>query len=422
MPDRQVVLAEYFIADESTLLFLTRKDFPEPLVKELPRSGADIRSFVTRNFGAESHPDGHIRYSTGAKVSRLAEADYQAFLEDLIAPLAAPAPDGGPIIRPGDIVWFVPHDFLHYLPLHAVKLDGQYLIDRNPVCYTPNASVMKYCQQKRKASRKTALILADPLLYTQDQALAIQSLFEPGSAELHVKDATKEFLKRQLRSKPGIDILHIACHGRYNPEQALQSGIQLQDELLTAEEIFGLELDADLVTLSACESGINENKPGDELIGLSRALIYAGTPSVVVSLWEVDAISTSIVMAKFYQKLLAGEAKADALQNAQRELRLMTTEEVISTYYSNAQKRFDDPVGSRVLQMDMANLYFNVQAFEPARSLYQDLHATAPPGPERVRLENLMFQCEIAEAGPARPCPYDHPYFWAPFVLVGDWR
>jgi|GEM_PF-5857733 CHAT domain-containing protein len=424
MPPRRVVLAEYFTTDDRTLLFLVREDFEQPIVTEIHKSSADIRTFVSQHFSEERTQDGRVQRSTSAKTSTLSEVDYQAFLQDFISPLTAPSPCGDPITQPGDIVWFVPHDFLHYLPLHAVKLDGQYLIDRNPVCYTPSASVMKYCHQKRKARRETALILADSLLYTQNQTLAIQALFQPGKAKLHIEDATKELLKRKLNeAKAEIDILHIACHGKFDPEQALQSGIQLQDGKLTAEEIFSLELNADLVILSACESGINENKPGDELIGLTRALIYAGTPSVIVSLWEVDAISTSILMTKFYQKLIAGATKVDALQQAQVELRIMMTEEVVATYYAAAQQRFTDQLAQRQLQWDMANLYYNVRDFGKADLIYQHLRDTAVPNSQEMkRLDNLILRCNLGGEGIPQPHPYAHPYFWAPFVLVGDWR
>jgi CHAT domain-containing protein len=410
--------------DNLTLLFLMREDFSEPIIKEIPRSAAEIRAFVAQHFSEELGANGSNGRSTSDKVRNLVEDDYQTFLQDFVSPLIEPAPQGGPIARIGDIIWFVPHDFLHYLPLHAVKLNGQYLIDRNPVCYTPSASVMKYCHQKRKGQRETALILGDPLIYTTDQTLSIQALFQPGHAELHIEDATKDLLTNKLKAaKAEIDILHIACHGKFNRDQARQSGIQLQDGKLTAEEIFGLELNADLVTLSACESGINENQPGDELIGLTRALIYAGTPSVIVSLWEVDAISTSILMTKFYQKLLSGATKVDALQQAQLELRNMTAQEAIDTYYTTAIQRFTEPSDRQQLQWDMANLCYNVGDFEKAASLYQNLHETiAPNSSEIARLDNLILQCELGGQNTSQLRPYAHPYFWAPFVLVGDWR
>jgi CHAT domain-containing protein len=424
MPNRRVILAEYFTTDDRTLLFLVREDFAEPIVKEISKSSAEIREFVAQYFSEELGVNGQNGKSTSDKVRELPEGDYQTFLQDFINPLTALTLNGDPITQPDDIVWFVPHDFLHYLPLHAVKLDGRYLIDRNPVCYSPSASVMKYCHQRRKGRRESALILGDPLIYTRDQTHAIQALFQPGKAELHIEDATKSLLKDKLSEvKADIDILHIACHGKFDPDQALQSGIQLQDGKLMAEEIFSLELSADLVTLSACESGINENKPGDELIGLTRALIYAGTPSVIVSLWEVDAFSTSILMSRFYQKLIAGVSKVDALQQAQMELRTITTEEAIS-YYTTTQQRFSDAIDQRQLQWDIADLYYNVHDFSIAKEYYQSLfQAAAPNSTEIEKIKNLVLRCEIRQGSiPTKKYPYAHPYFWAPFVLIGDWR
>jgi CHAT domain-containing protein len=93
--------------------------------------------------------------------------------------------------------------------------------------------------------------------------------------------------------------------------------------VLTAEEIFNLDLHADLVTLSACVTGVNENKPGDELIGLTRALIYAGPPSVIVTLWPVHSESALRLMESFYRYWMnptPGYSKVEALQKAQLDM------------------------------------------------------------------------------------------------------
>ena len=91
-------------------------------------------------------------------------------------------------------------------------------------------------------------------------------------------------------------------------------------EILTAREVFNLKLNAELVTLGACQTGINERSRGDELIGLTRAFLYAGAPSVVVSLWSVDAQSTQELMVDFYTRLKNGADKATALQEAQKKI------------------------------------------------------------------------------------------------------
>ena len=83
-------------------------------------------------------------------------------------------------------------------------------------------------------------------------------------------------------------------------------------------KLFGLRFKTELVTLSECQTGLNQTNPGDELIGFTRALIYAGVPSVVVSLWSVDARSTQELMLEFYRLLKNGMDKATVLQEAQK--------------------------------------------------------------------------------------------------------
>ncbi len=135
-----------------------------------------------------------------------------------------------------------------------------------------------------------------------------------------------------------IDVLHFACHGKFEADSPLDSRIDLarsdgQDDEqphLTVEDVLGLELKATLVTLSACESGLSKIHPGEELVGLTRSFLYAGTPSLLVSLWSVDDESTGMLMEWFYRVLLDSSpetiletrtSKARALQVAQRRLR-----------------------------------------------------------------------------------------------------
>jgi len=128
------------------------------------------------------------------------------------------------------------------------------------------------------------------------------------------------------------DIIHFSCHGYFDDLDPLSSGVELHNkEKLTAREIFNMRLNAELVTLSACETGLNEIKPGGELIGLTRSLLYAGTPSVIVSLWIVDSTSTQELMLEFYRLLKNGKDKADALKEAQ--IKIMEKPEYSHPYY-----------------------------------------------------------------------------------------
>ena len=111
-------------------------------------------------------------------------------------------------------------------------------------------------------------------------------------------------------------------HADLDEEDPLGSVLRLtpsqsDDGRLEVQEIFGWELDANLVVLSACETGLGKLTRGDELTGLTRAFIYAGTPSIVTTLWKVSDRASYELMRDFYRQLKAGKEKADALRQAQ---------------------------------------------------------------------------------------------------------
>jgi CHAT domain-containing protein len=428
MTKRRIVLAEYFTTPDTTLLFVVRSDFDEPRVTRLNITVEHIKEFALNNLG---------RGPWGSTHSGMDEDEWQLRFGRLVSPIMEWA-------EPEDIIWFVPHDVIHYLPLHSLKVEGDYLIERNPLCYSPSASVMRYCHNKRKGRRKKALILADsrperPLLFAREQALSVAEL--PGlEAEIYLgSQATKTLVKRKLaEEKEQIDILHFACHGYFDPQHALKSGIMLAPEEqgaadlkesnLTAEEIFGLEMQADLVTLSACESGVNERRPGDELIGLTRALIYAGTPSVAVSLWSVDELSTNILMRKFYESLLdQQQTKVDALREAQRYMRRVTMRDAIA-YVEGVRRRPElDAALAPYLDLIIAETRLAARDYAAALKEFQDL-GTRPgldAGVKR-RIEGGAWRATVGlgsgvGADYDRPL-YNDPYYWAPFIIVGDWK
>ena len=122
---------------------------------------------------------------------------------------------------------------------------------------------------------------------------------------------------------PAARYLHISCHGEFDPQTPLASRLHLSaSESLTAQQALdGLRLRCDLVTLSACESGLSRVRRGDELMGLVRAFLLAGAAAVVASLWRVDERSTLLLMESFYRELAAGANPAAALKAAQIALR-----------------------------------------------------------------------------------------------------
>jgi CHAT domain-containing protein len=110
--------------------------------------------------------------------------------------------------------------------------------------------------------------------------------------------------------------LHIAAHGIFRADNPMFSSLKLGDSWLNLFDIFNLQLGAELTVLSACETGMSAVWEGDELLGLARGFLYAGTPSLVVSLWTVNDRSTAELMRHFYTALQRGTPKGRALQKA----------------------------------------------------------------------------------------------------------
>lgn len=183
---------------------------------------------------------------------------------------------------------------------------------------------------------------------TQREADAVAKLY-PG-AKVYTRSQAQEsaFVKEAGKYR----YLHLASHAFFNDASPMLSSIVLatpanatQDGYLTAREIFDLQLNADLVVLSACNTARGDKRSGDGIVGLSWALFAAGAPAQVVSQWSVDDRATATLMTRFYQNMKAGQSKGVALRNASVSLR----------------KPGNDP-------------------------------------------------------------KWRHPYYWAPFIILGDWR
>jgi CHAT domain-containing protein len=117
------------------------------------------------------------------------------------------------------------------------------------------------------------------------------------------------------------DLIHFAGHAKFDESDPLASGLVLSDGVLSARELFELGgASLRLVTLSGCVTGYNAVHPGDELIGLTRAFLYAGASSLLVTLWKIKDRAASRMMQAFYRRWISdGETKVDALRGAQRE-------------------------------------------------------------------------------------------------------
>lgn len=203
-----------------------------------------------------------------------------------------------------DVIFLVPHGYLHLIPFYALKLDDGHVLDKFTLVYAPSANTLTRVHDRRKTRKNPikpdVMIIGNPtadLAYSRIEAQEINK-YLGGSIYLGAR-ATKE---KVFKEAPSKDILHFACHGDFDHFHPMRSGLMLADnEVLTANEIMGMSLNADLVCLSACMTGLNRIGDGDELSGLSRAFLYAGATSVLVSLWPVHDEATASLMSDFYQ-------------------------------------------------------------------------------------------------------------------------
>jgi CHAT domain-containing protein len=307
--DSKTTLIEYFVTRDRTLAFVITRDTLDTATIDVSRDDLTTTISAFRDFPSLNSP-------------------YPASLEQLydwlIAPLKAQ------IRTP--VVGIIPHGLLHYLPFSALTNKARYLNDDYVLFTLPSASVLRFIQDKRKPSTNTLLALGNPaitepglapLQFAEKEVEGIAKFFE--SQPLTGDLATESALRSQASS---ASIIHLAAHGQYNSSNPLFSVIYLaedehQDGRLEVNEIYGLDLtkSTDLVVLSACETQVGEISAGDEVVGLTRAFLYAGTPTVIASLWRVDDQATQLLMERFYEHLRAGMGKAQALQAAQNEVR-----------------------------------------------------------------------------------------------------
>jgi len=223
----------------------------------------------------------------------------------------------------------VSHGALHYLPFNALHDGKDFLIDRYSIRVMPSASAMKYLVSKKANKGGNILVFGNPdlgdsrfdLAFAEKEALDVAKTKSKSKVFLR-KDATVGAFAKYAGS---FSYIHLATHGRFDQSSPLKSALLLSPEagsngMLTADKLYSLELDADLVTLSACETGLSKIANGDDLVGLTRGFLYAGGSSIVASLWKVDDLATSQLMTRFYRELDRTN-KREALQRAQLETR-----------------------------------------------------------------------------------------------------
>ena len=238
----------------------------------------------------------------------------------LLAPLGVEA---------GKRVIIVPHGPLHYLPFQALRLDGEYLIERNPISIAPSISIAARLAERTPTTSAQLLAfgnptidpnVADPLPGAEREVQELAQQF-PGARLFFNAEANKTNFRANAPASP---IVHIAAHAVADTLDPLHSKVLLADEdgkpnYLEAKDVLGMDLGGvALLALSACESGLGRVENGDEVLGFTRSFLSAGTSTLLASLWPVSDAATEKLMTTLYADLARGEEVQDAMRDAQR--------------------------------------------------------------------------------------------------------
>src|SRR3972149_2954263 len=289
------------------------------------------------------------------------------------------------------VLCMVPYGDLSYVPMHALYTEAErYVIETHAVVYYPSASILKYINNQKRKNKKV-MIVGNPttkneeLPFSEYEAMKVGSLFEEKdyNTEVYMDEKAKKDLIARKKKWLDSNVIHLSCHGQFKEEPLDSSIIFADDDTLTAREVYDMSLKTNLVVLSACETAKSTIKAG-EIYGLTRAFLYAGTSSLMCTLWKVSDLSTSMLIEKFYEELLNSIPstinKAEALRRAQKFLVKSSNQEI-------------------------------KEYLEKAKEELKKMHKFLPED-ENEKINNIIEKHEH---------PFEDPYYWAPFILIGNW-
>jgi CHAT domain-containing protein len=393
--DDQTVLAEYALQSDDSYLFVVSKSdvnlFKLPARASVDKLATDLRAQLIpsklqrRIVGidvAEANRGLGVAASAPEDAAPFVAAS-NALYKTVLEPAAAMIGEKRLMIVADGALNYVPFEVLLKTPDSGDFASLGYLVKTNEIIYAPSASVVGAIKQQRtKSTSRALLVIADPVFNSNDarakktaapaatdadvRGLGIQAAVADvaggtpapaagaameglplarltgtrteaeqiaklartagGQADVWLDlDASEDNLGTRDISK--YRVIHVATHGLLNAERPQFTGVVLSlvgnkahDGFLRTDEVFNLRLGSPLVMLSACETGLGKEKRGEGVLGLTRAFMYAGAPTVGVSLWSVADKSTADLMTDFYQRLLSASAtttSSGALRGAQ---------------------------------------------------------------------------------------------------------
>ena len=348
--DPQTGLIEYVLGTKKSFAWLVLKDqiffAPLPPERELSQGVSEYRQMLSERSDA---------ITTARSIAKLNAGGAR-----LYKILLAPFQDHFASVRR---LLIVPDKALAYVPFETLSVErrgalNEYLVERFAIGYAPSASALAAVEQlqqpvaaptfiafgdpiydaadlepQRKASNSPAAKLATErgldlrrLPYTRTEVMNIGALFSDSQRKIFLGAEANE---PNVKSAPLVNYryVHFAAHGLVDEDVPSRSGVFLsmpggekEDGILQISEIMRLKLNSDLVTLSACRTGLGKVVGGEGVLGLTRAFLYAGSRSVVASLWNVNDTATAELMKSFYANLKKGQSKDEALRQAKLTL------------------------------------------------------------------------------------------------------
>jgi len=313
------VLLEYALGEGESFLFAVSarrlRIVRLPAVAQITRAVREVRAAITESPST-------LRLGAFAVAA-------QGLYRDLVHPAT-------PLLANQLELVIVPDGILHYLPFEVLltaapagALDVTnlpYLLRVRTLSYAPSMSVLAALESIPRSSRGAKLLgYGDPLPagqlpYSRRKIAEIAKLFPDATVRTRAEATEASFKKDPALAN--YTVLHFAVHGLLHPSRPPLSALALsrdggpEDSLLQVYEIVNLKLGADLVVMSACETALGENLPGEGLAGLAQSFIYADGASVAASLWKVEDAATAGLMVEFHRQRRATLNSASALRQA----------------------------------------------------------------------------------------------------------
>ncbi len=327
MLGRNEAVLEYYVTRNELVIFVIARDGVRAIIEPQSEMQLAARVKLYQTAVRQNPATGGGRERWFAPATALTQA--------LLDPVRT-----DPLIAGRNHLIVVPHKFLHHVPFQALlsrrPATGErprFLIEDYTMSYAPSASVLKHCREQVRGRRQTALALANPtprmgsrqeLLYAAEELAAVKNVFADA-----VIGVGAEATETRVKSEAGaFDLLHLATHYAVNERDPMRSALDLtataaDDGQLEVREVMDLGVGADLVVVSGCSTANGEIEGecpnGDDWLGLTRAFMQAGAPSVVATLWPVNDRSSARFMDRFYA-VLEAEGKGGALASAQRAM------------------------------------------------------------------------------------------------------